>query len=463
MISHEALEEAILCLLCFSDSTCLQIAAKLTTSKVFTNPTNQTMARAAMDYIAQYTNAPGNQLNYLLENELRQGERGKLIADNIMRFSTLINELDTSFILRELDIFIELQEMNRTLEEASGFLEAGELDRAKERLYRHRTRPESTAPIWLLDPQQSLSSIEEDEQMEFISIGVDYLDRRGIRPEKKTLTLFIAAAGKGKSWFLVGTGKAGLQFKKKVLHITLEMSQKKTARRYLQSIFSLTKADAQTIRGTYFIQEDDRLGMQYLDFTRPSILERRAELHAQLNAMQRWPPLVIKEFPTGSLSLEQLEMYIESLLREHGFKPDVVILDYADLMRIDAESLRIDTGRTFRDLRGMAARRDFALVTATQSNRESEKVKLVRGTNVAEDWSKIATSDNVITYSQTLAEHQMGLARLFVEKGRDESDKFITLISQAYPIGQFCLDSTLMTTDLINQIEGGGETRTTTS
>ena len=63
---------------------------------------------------------------------------------------------------------------------------------------------------------------------------------------------------------------------------------------------------------------------------------------------------------------------------------------------------------------------------------------------VAEDWSKIATADNVLTYSQTKYERPLGLARLFVSNGRNDEDKFEILILQSYAIGQFCLDSTYM-------------------
>jgi hypothetical protein len=63
---------------------------------------------------------------------------------------------------------------------------------------------------------------------------------------------------------------------------------------------------------------------------------------------------------------------------------------------------------------------------------------------VAEDWSKVATADTVLTYSRTAEEYNAGLARIFVERARGEADQFIVLVTQQYGIGQFCLDSTYM-------------------
>ena len=80
--------------------------------------------------------------------------------------------------------------------------------------------------------------------------------------------------------------------------------------------------------------------------------------------------------------------------------------------------------------------------------------KVVKDDMVAEDVSKIATADNVITYSQTEQERKLGLARLWVSNARNDEDKFMILISQCYAAGQFCLNSTLMLSDYEEIIRG---------
>jgi replicative DNA helicase len=255
------------------------------------------------------------------------------------------------------------------------------------------------------------------------------------------------------SFWLTAVGKAGIQHHKKVLHITLELSEEKTARRYVQSIFSLTKAEAGQIRTTCF--NKDELGnttIDFKEFIRDSVVAKRKQIHQRLLKMMKYPKLLIKEFPPNSLTTEHLGLYLDGLERD-GFKPDLLIIDYADLMKIDSESIRVDTGRLYRDLRGIAVSRKIALVTASQGNRESDDAKLVNRKNVAEDWSKIGTADMVLTYSQTPQEFKLGLARIFVAKSRDEGDQYLALISQSYAIAQFCLDSVPMTPSIVQQLE----------
>lgn len=122
----------------------------------------------------------------------------------------------------------------------------------------------------------------------------------------------------------------------------------------------------------------------------------------------------------------------------------MLIVDYADLMYLDAAHLRVDTGRVYKELRGLAVEYNIAVVTASQANRVGESVKLLTRKHLAEDFSKVAISDNVVTYNQTVREAKLGLARLYVDKARNDRRGDTVLITQNYNSGQFCLDSALL-------------------
>ena len=90
--------------------------------------------------------------------------------------------------------------------------------------------------------------------------------------------------------------------------------------------------------------------------------------------------------------------------------------------------------------------RNVGVICASQSNRVGASAKLITDIHAGEDFSKIATADTVLTYTQTVMEREMGPARIFVSNSRvGDKDRFIVLISQAYPVGQFVLTSALMT------------------
>src|SRR6185312_3938069 len=179
-------------------------------------------------------------------------------------------------------------------------------------------------------------------------------------------------------------------------------------------------------------------GIEFDKVKRPEVSDK---LFSHANELLARYKFYIKQFPTGQLKVPDLCAYLDSLEDLHGFVPDILLLDYADLMKLDPRNLRIETGVLFKELRGVAVDRGFALVTASQTNRSSSEVRWVRDDMVAEDWSKIGTADTILTYSQTKEERKLNLARLFVSNARDESDKWGCVITQAYAIGQYCLDS----------------------
>ena len=181
--------------------------------------------------------------------------------------------------------------------------------------------------------------------------------------------------------------------------------------------------------------------------------EGQKKIKTKMKNLRGLDRLKIKAFPTGSLTVSALKAYLDALERTQKFIPDCIIMDYPDLMKIASRDYRLELGNIYKDLRGLAVERNCAMVTATQANREGADSKLVTDVHVAEDWSKIAISDCVFTYSQTLDERRLGLARLFVSNARNEEDKFGVLLSQQYNTGQFVIDSARMPDDYWGIVE----------
>ena len=151
-------------------------------------------------------------------------------------------------------------------------------------------------------------------------------------------------------------------------------------------------------------------------------------------------PVLVKEFPTGHLTIPGLEAYLDQLERYDGFIPDVLIVDYADLFNIESSRVREDTGKIYKDLRGLGVDRELAVITASQSNRLGEDAKKLTLKHLAEDYTKAATSDMIVTYSQTTVEKELGLGRLWIAKNRDNEDGQTFTISHALGMGQFVID-----------------------
>jgi hypothetical protein len=244
-----------------------------------------------------------------------------------------------------------------------------------------------------------------------------------------------------------------------VVYITLELADKFVGRRMLQNLFRVkTRDDAEVRYPRFVVDERGKLvDIEEVEKEVDSIAssDAVAALASRVDELHLEGRLLIKSFPTGTLTVGQLDAYLQELETFCGFVPDLVILDYADLMFVDPNNYRLALGILYKELRGIAVERHLALVTASQVNRGGANAKLIRDSDVAEDFSKIAIADCVLTYNQTALERRRGLARLFVSNGRVEADRFSVLLSQSYTAGQFALSSFPMPDNYWQFVEEG--------
>ena len=227
------------------------------------------------------------------------------------------------------------------------------------------------------------------------------------------------------------------------------MSAEEKAQRYYQAMFSLSKRQAEV---EVAMLEYDRFG-QLKGFgkrmVRPDFTFENPDLQMELEARiehfgERFDNMIIKRFPPRSLTMDGLRAYLDNLEISEGFIPDMLILDYIGIVKTDPKNPRTSLGRMFEEFRAVCVERNLAGVTAHQISKAGAQARMATAMHVAEDWSLIATADQAVTYSSTNAEHRLGLARLYVDKSRNEQDKFSVLMTQSYTIGQFCMSSVLM-------------------
>lgn len=443
-----ALEDNLLCMLCWDEEHAPTLALRLP-PEIFSTRAYSRIAEQALGYMERYHRPPGVHLRDLLEGELRRGEEGRFLSQVLDAMDGLREGIQPDYVLGELDRFIEIRKLTQAVSRAADSLHAGDLEDAREALADTGSAASDLKPgVFLHDTDDWLQFLRRDQEGDLFSSGVDVLDERGVRPRRGSLFLIMASAGRGKSFWLRQIAKqAVVEHHKKVLHITLENDLDETLMFYTMAFLGMTSEQVGTLRVPLF--EKDELGrFLSLNFNQvtPEVVspDRRAQIAQALRPYQARGKLFVQWFPTGSLTIGQLSAFLSSLEHTRGFRPDMLVLDYADLMHTDARDLRISTGRLYRDLRGLAGTRDMAVVTATQGNRSSADARVVTTSMIAEDWSKVGTADTVLTYSQTLDERELGLARVLVAKSRRSRDRWIALITQSYATGQFALDSVFM-------------------
>lgn len=136
--------------------------------------------------------------------------------------------------------------------------------------------------------------------------------------------------------------------------------------------------------------------------------------------------IFISELPPEECSVDHLYHLLDNLRRSHGWHPDVVVVDYMDLMvSRNKFSNRDDYSRqkaVASELRGFAKNEQVLVFTATQTNRSAgNDDKDINLKDAAESYAKQFSMDYVIAINQSEAERQARPARfrLLIAKNRN--------------------------------------------
>ncbi len=448
-----ALQENILTLLCFDDANCKLVRAAVT-PRLFESSVFREVAGHAIDFIDQYGEAIKDHLPDHLEDILKSDDTRKAatyerLLENLYQSRDSVNG---DYVIKQLHKFVRQQNLKASVIKAVEALEAGRIDDAEVELQKGlNTQAVSFEPGLSLSKPEDVGIIMDAPEEEGFELGIPELDQGGVIPRRKELLAFLAPRGRGKSWFITHCCKQALLQNWSAVIITLEMSERRYAARMLQSFFSISRREAE-VKVTRLVTGkdgtlEDILREPIKRMTMRDDGARSKLINRAKREFRRRAPFRIKEFATHMLTVPQLKAYLDGLERSEHFTPDLICVDYPALMDIDPKNLRVELSSIIAALRGIGVERNCAMVVVGQGNRESEKATLVTGAMAAEDISILATADTLLTYSQTKEEHDLGLARIFVEKARNEESKMVTLISQAYSIGQFCLDSVRLAAD----------------
>jgi hypothetical protein len=445
-----SLQDNVLTLLTFSDKY-HQLVRHAVLPEHFTTFLYRDVVTRVQVYIDQFKQPPKLHLPDLCEDLLaRTVDKADAVRVLLNGVHALSDGLNEEYVVAQLESFTRQQRFKMGVIEAVKDLERGDLDAAEQRMTNAmRGRLALFNPgVRLIDVYRGLG--RNDQDADRVMTGIKELDHYEYGPTRKELDAFLAPFGLGKTWGMIHYAKQALLQQWRVCYVTLEADAERViGRRMLQSLFSLTKREGTEV-SLPALEQDDEGHLVRLTLERgqawPSLgsAEDRIDLGKNLRRLRVHKNLIIRQFPTGQLTFNGLVAYLDALEASQNFLPDLLIVDYPRLMKLNDENLRLELGSLIINLRGLGVERNMAVSVAGQVNREGTTVKTGGAAYVGEDVSVMGTADRVIFYNQTKAESDLQLARLYTEKGRNEQSKFTVLISQAYQIGQFCLSSRML-------------------
>jgi len=378
-------------------------------SDYFEFPSHQKMYSVIKTHYEKYNNLPGDDV--LIEQVKETKSSNELLSDYKEELSS-INSLDTSALSSE-DYYLDLVEefaKEQSLKEAI----LNSVEHLKQKNF--GAISEEVRQALLVGRQQDLGVdyfddiqsrwdrlISEKTSNDFRTPFASLNEALDGGLARKELAMVVAPPGVGKSLFLANQAVRSVLDGKNVLYVSLEMSEDKVAQR-LDSIFT-------------------RIKQVELQHRVDTLEERLGEISGSVSKLGG---LHIKEFPTKRQTVNGMRAYLNQLRNYKNFEPDVLIIDYLELLGTDESMPEYQAQeRLAQELRGLSSEYNLLVWTATQTNREGKKVDIITDSELADSYGKMRVCDLVFSVNQTENEFDQGKARLYLMKSRNGRARFI--------------------------------------
>lgn len=232
----------------------------------------------------------------------------------------------------------------------------------------------------------------------------------------KSLVVFQGRPKVGKSMVLGNIAARSMQLNLTGL-VTVELPD----RQYMKRI----GANVLSIRSDEYVKFTDKESL--------SIIGRR--LTALKDAGQIKGDLYVKEFPTGGATAIDIENYFLRLESKLNRKFKVIVVDYLNLLRPvkDQNGLYEKIKSISEELRGVAMRNEWCIISATQVKRESINDFDLGMDSVAESFGLIHTVDSLFGLMRSPLESRMKIKVIANrDNGFEESYKFYSMSKEYF-------------------------------
>lgn len=377
----------------------------------FEFPIHGKIFSAVRDFYDKYKKLPTDDF---IEQEIKRVKSERESIHDYADELSYINKLDTSDIVKNQEYFLDLIEtfakreaMKDAIKQSLVLIKEDRMDETEQLVRKALTvsRSVDNGHKYFTDFEERWERIfnkSKDNKYKTLLQSLNSSLEGGLG--SKELAMVIAPPGVGKSLWLVNQGVHSMTEGRKVLYISLEMSEDKIAQRF-DSIMTLIP-QGQLKNAAAGLKVSERLSIFQNNFPGSK--------------------LVIKEFPTGTATVNSIRSLLVQLKNYEDFIPEVIIVDYLELMRPVRENQHEYQAqqRIAEELRGLAMETNTLLWTATQTNRQGRSVKVITDAELGDSYGKIRTCDFAVSLNQTEEEFDCGKMRAYVVKSRNGRPRF---------------------------------------
>ena len=381
---------------CLVDSTYMAGICDYLSPAIFKNKDIKPVVGILLDFFKKNNTIPSNTeiKVYLKDDNLKQNFKSVL---------TKIVDIDKKFnreeLLKNTEQFLKERHVFNALLEAADKLDSKTLD-----TFKLLSKIEHAVNIDLSssygvnlfnDIEHFLTELNRDEPT--ISTGWKWLDHKldgGFLENGRALYLFMGETNVGKSIFLGNIATNIAMTGRKVLLITLEMSEIMYSKRLASSITKIPMSDLKTQQQTL------------------------KQLLKETKEQNNNSSILIKEFPPSTVNPGQIGAFIKKLTQT-GYKPDAIVLDYLNLIN-SPQGINSYERVMFvaQKVRALSYEFNCPIISATQVNRTGYGVDSPGLETISESTGLAATADTICTIWQKEEDKELGVVNLGVVKNR---------------------------------------------
>jgi len=373
-----------------SDNKFLEQVYEITKPAFFESEANRWIIDEVLDYYSEFRTAPTMEVFKIKVGNIEDKVLKQTVIDQLKNVYQQFGSEELPYVRKEYLTFAKNQKVKEALFKSVDLLKIGDYDKIIDTMMAaSKVGVESDLG---LDYIQNFESIMENVKRDSCPTGWDVIDELmdgGLGPGE--LGVVMAPSGIGKSWFLSKIACAALKKGMDVLHYTLELSESYVGQRYTTILTGIQTSEH---------------------------LERKDEIIRKIKAI---PGRVrIKYYPPQFASAKTISAHIEKI-RATGFKPALIIIDYADLLKSGnrgGDGLYAELGGIYEELRGLSGEAGIPVWTATQTNRAAIDHEVIQADSVGDSYKKVQTADFIMSVSRKTKDKLSKTGRIHIVKNR---------------------------------------------
>lgn len=390
---------------------------------LFSSKWSNLIGKWCVEYYSKYNKAPGPVIEELYQqwsvsadrenNQLIEQFLGSLSGE----YSKTKERLNTQFILDCAAKYFNYVKIKDLRDQIDGLLEIDKVEDAETliRDFRRLEVGKGSGHFPLLEKSviDAVFAARNEILVKYPDALANFFENA---LERDAFVAFLGMEKIGKTWWLIDLAWRAMTQKRKVAFFEVgDMSQNQIMRRFL------VRAARRPLNKRLL-----RFPTRLDPGIPPEVVHATHTYTDDLSPEKSWSVMqaITKELgggeflrlsvhPNDSISVAGVESIISSWMRQ-GWVPDVVVIDYADILAPmnGTADTRDQINATWKRLRALSQSLHCLVATATQADAASYTSKILGKSNFSEDKRKLAHCTAMIGINQTQPEKDQGLTRL---------------------------------------------------